>query len=623
MPLPCQMARAYSLQPNSSPSPSQIKSVFAEMQDLVKSKSHKRASKVDIVSRVDLDQTKLFRKNGKPNHKLIHSTFLRLYQQNEFKLAMQLANRMCRLNIIPDNNTFSILAKILVKEDIALVGPVLVNMMHTVVRRKIPVNDHFLDTISWSVRSAKDPLYPRTINFLLEKWCEIFPGRWDPPQERRFSDSIGFAMTNNQLEAACYSYYQARQNGVSIDRLPSDLLTQEMLMKSRDIEIPLKIVQDAESDGISLPDKYFYSFLQVAIDKRDYDVCKFACLRIRNSDSFVIPSGLLKPLIEICAPHGDVQLCTQLLKDFALLGHNRLPTSIAISLIDLLVHNEKFYKDQDDGINKIDLDALTNFLHNLSTIHDIHPNLSIRYMSTFSMKKFAAHFKGENLHNLIDETIKYCDNNKFNASLRTLVMNYILQAISVAQYPSLVFYTFFKFVDKDSTLQDFSPNSDTFSCLLSSAYRIRNAKKLTYVIYKQMIDVYNIQPTRQHFELILKANLVGTELTSILYFLNQMHIANVNLRNNIHYLIYKNFHAVGDSRFEKLFRTNDLGNALSNYAYFPSDSTLRRGDVRGNNPKSYFHKTDLFNCSKFEDGWQYNSKPVPMVDFSTSRLFSR
>jgi hypothetical protein len=604
--------RVYSSSPphasHSSPTSLKLESILENVRTLrssleEQSKKREAASErtsLDFIPRTDLNMPSLYKSGKRPDYDLICSLLVQHYRKNDFDSAMNVVNRMAKLKITPDSRTLSVIADILFKQDIAIVGPVVLNLLETAIKHKIRVSQRFLDSIAWSSRFAKDPLYPRAVEQLLREWCRLFPDSWTYSESRRTSNSIVSHMGVNELEATYNEYLQAKEKGISANELPLNILTQELLVKSKDVTAVMDIIKYVESSQLTLSTKLYYTLLQSAIDTLDYDSCKFAYLRVRELSNSTIPAGQLRPLIDICASHADQILCERLIKDFAMLGYSSLPVSTAISLVELLTKTEK---SSENGLEN----TLEKIFDGLSTIFDLQPSLNARQLSNSGRELATSYRDEDSLHILINQTIRYCKTHDTTVQFRTFLMNYVLQAVTLSQYPSSAFYTFHRFINKTTSQQEFSPDASTFMLLLSNAYRMGNAKKLSYVIYNQMVEDYKIQPNRGHFELILKTQLVGTDLASILYFLNQMRIHNVVLRNNIHYLIYRNFEAVGDSRFAKLFR-GDLHNNLEKYSEFPADVVLRRGNLSGDVPKKYFHKTDLLNCEKYNDGWLNTSR---------------
>lgn len=534
----------------------------------------------------DIESLPLIKQNKNPDYQLIGSLLTHYDRRNQLQPALQLANRMLSLKITPSSQILSCLVSLLLKQDRTTVEPVLLAMFESAVKFNISLSHRLLRSLTWSMRATKDPLYPHAVKSLVDKLA-LQSENWQYSPEERASDLILAYIQTGQIEAAYHEYCQASDQQLKLNELPLRALTEELLLKIRETGPVVEIVKDAERYGVPVADRVYYIILSHSVEQLDYEMSKFAYSRIRQLNNPIIPTGILIPFLTVCASHGDTELCKAILKHMALQGTTSLPVPAAVALIDLVVKTKP-------DINTV--------LETLETVHALQPALTVVDILP-SCKELVAGKDEDELSSLINQVIQFTNTRPgISLSMRTFLMNCIVLGVGLSRQASYGFYVFHRFINKTTSSQDFVPDNTTFFGLFSCAYRLGNAKKFSYIIYKDMIERFGLKPDRRLFETILKTQLVGRDYSSALYFLNQMRAHNVNLRNNMHYLLYRNFQEMRDRRFSNLFK-GDLAKNLERYDQFPLDEDLKRAELGQQFAKRYYSTSDFLNCQNYKEGW--------------------
>lgn len=145
----------------------------------------------------------------------------------------------------------------------------------------------------------------------------------------------------------------------------------------------------------------------------------------------------------------------------------------------------------------------------------------------------------------------------------------------------------------------FIPDTETLQQLVFGAYRLGDAKKLSYLVYHECCVKYKVIPSRNTFETLIRIALTGKHYDTVFYFLSEMHKHRIPMREHVNRSIMKRFDNVSDSRYRELFP--NVADSLKAYTEFVSDDTLESSISRGKYPYNY--QKDAKNSHDFIHGW--------------------
>lgn len=510
------------------------------------------------------------------------------YGRNDFSNAMRLSNKLAQANYIPSAENLEWIVKILVTKDPAYCCPVLLNILKLVVDRNIDVRPSVIHAIKWQFRHSTDP-------FIMEASFHLF-NRLRSAKRRYLmtltnvnsaGDRIQILIRAERLEEAYTVYRQTIEaHGVSydvLDKLPVHQLIQHLLMNVNEGAQVIEIFRELQSIQYKIRLDSWILLLQVCLSQCDGDGIRFAW---ENIDKTHVPSHLLLSLLQNSEEIDDNEMIERILIELSqrqLHGKSfQLTPSLAASLLDVQVR-----RDAD----------IIQVLHSLEVISGIQANIPFKetpilleYLGTVDIDK----------DELFDKVVDYAKDKE--SAFRTLLMNALLMGYNNYWSPTAAFYMYRKFMKCEDV--HFEPNIDTFETLVSAAFRLGNAKKLSFVIYREFVDERRVQPNRYVFETIIQSSLIGKGYESLFYFLYEMRKYKVSLRKNIHGFISKRFALMNDDRYRDLFPDVDKG--LRDYAYFVTDNDLEQSVARYSStsitPYSFFR--DYNNSSDFIEGWR-------------------
>lgn len=191
-----------------------------------------------------------------------------------------------------------------------------------------------------------------------------------------------------------------------------------------------------------------------------------------------------------------------------------------------------------------------------------------------------------------------CKATSISQSTRTLLMNVVLDRFSSERKPSFVLISYRKFVDAGAV-----PDQDTFYIVINAAYRLGNAKKLSYAIYQEMHTQYGIEPTGAIMETILNCQFTGTDYSSANYFLAQMALKKIPLRYQVRHLLTSRASKMGDDSFAKKLAAID-----PNTTRFCTDFQLEKSASSTQGVLRYSFHRDRLNTFRFKQiSTKYNN----------------
>jgi hypothetical protein len=149
-----------------------------------------------------------------------------------------------------------------------------------------------------------------------------------------------------------------------------------------------------------------------------------------------------------------------------------------------------------------------------------------------------------------------------------------------------------------------TPNQESFKILVQAALFIRNAKKLTYTIYNEMVQTYGIQPTSGIMERIVMCQLTGRAHDSVLYFVAEARQRGIHLMSGTVSGVRK---TLKDER--RLLKILDDPSFPGDEPWsFISDLRLQGGSTKKLGYRSYDAKRDISNTRSFLNGWDLEKR---------------
>ncbi|VVT58274.1 uncharacterized protein SAPINGB_P006124 [Magnusiomyces paraingens] len=201
-------------------------------------------------------------------------------------------------------------------------------------------------------------------------------------------------------------------------------------------------------------------------------------------------------------------------------------------------------------------------------------------------------------------TISESDSPKF----RTFLLNLVVRSHRQLWSPSASLYAFRAFLHAGVA----TPDASTFEELAASAMVMKHSKLLSLRIYEDC-ELFGITPTPRMYELLIRANARGRNLTSLLYFLSRVPDPEQTLPTYLKSFLYHQFERTHDKRYKELMDT-PLG-LRAQYSEFPSYSDLKASNSR---PRpgiisDYSFLQDLAYSKNYLAGWPFEELPPPKV----------
>lgn len=361
---------------------------------------------------------------------------------------------------------------------------------------------------------------------------------------------------------AAYNIYVTRVLGKEAHYWNEGLHFQLMnaLLNSYDGEEAFVVYKDALRRGYVVDKSKLARVLEICILKRDYesilDIKTFEQTKFDRSILELLSVEQLQAVVNLGTVNNDISMVHSAMA--LLMQKTGTITSQLVSCIGQLT--------QRDGISTIQL--LTH----------LKPNLTLEDVPLLSFESF-------------DRNV---DLSKYPTELQTLVMNCRIRAAYHDKTPTFAFQQY-----QLHRSNGVIPDNQTLQLLASSAYRLGNAKKLSYLIFKDCMK-FDIKPTRRTFESFLRISLTGKKFDSIFYWLKYMRLHQVKLRDHLHWNIKKRFDKIKDDQYVNILKQT----SLLEYYNFPTDEQLQESSTRGGETMlSYHAESDFKNCHDWSTQW--------------------
>ncbi|KAA8916284.1 hypothetical protein TRICI_001566 [Trichomonascus ciferrii] len=500
----------------------------------------------------------------------------RYFHLRQFDKAMMLAKRLESAQWIPSAQQMDYLVSILADMDeIKSTGACLLNMLNVVSERKLKVSAHTIRRFAWEFRKCQDPFIRKAAHELLYENRQLIKYK-ELEESKYWCDLISGYLSTFEVDQAYAKYMELKNRyGVS-EKVPFIELAQKLLIQQEAFVEAKEVCNDALAFGIDIPSKISLLLLGLANSHSHIETLKFSWGLLTSQKRLShVPDGMLTKTLQVAGEHGSMDLMEPIASEFASRGLNEFLPIVASSIVE--------------GISTHS--PIERILRTLETMHLLQPKLDTRDFPVL-MEGLASY----NVNELYDRVSAFCtkNSNQLLPGFLTLIMNLVLASLRTFRTPSSMFYMYRRLEQTG-----FTPDTETLQQLVFGAYRLGDSKKLSYLIYHECCVKYQVTPSRQTFETLIRIALTGKRYDTVFYFLSEMHKYRVPMREHVNRSIMKRFDRRNDSRYRDLFP--HVANSLKNYSHFVSDDALESSVSRGKYPYNY--QKDSKNAHDFIHGW--------------------
>lgn len=513
------------------------------------------------------------------NDKMVTELIRLSVRSGDAKQMFSLCSRLEALQYTPTPEQISLIITVITEHsDYRYSAVVLLNLLRLIVENDMTVDEKTIHRIRWCLRSSQDV-------FIVEKGHELLLQHFSSKYPRLINDvvlmgdKIHSLIQGNEIELAYYSYRSVIRsigaNDMLFRTLPAQLLLNRVMAVLGASQEAMVICRDLLTARQTITIATWEALLSLSIYNKDYDTAYEVMQKIGDQQYGTIGNQLIEDILKLAGEFGDLEMVRIMLQERVRRGQLTLSPALAASVVDSFAATNN----------------LENILAALETIFLLQPDLSdkdmpavLEYIGTMSKDPDIA----------INIAMAYSDIR--TPAFRTLVMNIILSAYFEHWSPSAAFFAYRKLVNT----KKFTPDERTLEVLVESAVRIGNSKKLGHAIYRELVDEFNVTPTRHAMEGLVKLSTVGTKFDSALYFVAEMIRRQIPLREVITRSVRNAFSLYNDPRLDQLL-TNP--SEASKYTHFPDDDTVNAGYSRSSH-RGYLNTRDDHLCKDFVEGWQ-------------------
>lgn len=532
------------------------------------------------------------------SNKYVTDCYKRFFHLSKFEKAINLSLKLENAKWIPNAQQIDYLVSILAdKDDSKVTGPCLLNILTVITTKKLQVSSHTIRRLKWEFGRSKDLLLKESAYQLLygkdKRRKNFLPTKFlDELNEHiQVSDMMIGLLASQEIDRAYARYVNLKEGGALADaaaNLPFNELVKQLLVSQDSLEEALEVYHDATQYGGVVREDALLLLLDRGVSYHNIDIVK--CIWDRISTPEIIPDKLLLKMLQVTGEHGastveySESMATEYVSRKRMIYESTISVPFASSIIDAIARTSN---------------SLFRTLKVLDTMYYLQPKLSVRDLPILAESVAGFVTSADKVDTLFSEVSTFCS--KKSDSFRTLVMNLVLTSTRTYRTPSSMFYLYRK-LERDS----FIPNNETLQQLIFGAYRLGNSKKLSYLIYKECVEKHDIEPTRLVFETLIRNSMTGKSFDSLFYFLNEMRVHRVKMREHINRSISKRFEKAGDARYKELFSNKtSVDESLKMHADFISDEKLALTSSTGKGKKElpYNYSKDVKNCHDFVNGW--------------------
>jgi hypothetical protein len=524
--------------------------------------------------------------------------FDRYAAQRDHASGLLLATRIAESKLPPPPKIAGSILRLLSDQDQRLVAPVVLRMFEDIVERRIYLSDSALDSLIWILRSTVDP-------FARTAYYELFQDYFEYAKKKqkhflRVDISYMHSLLENgefeeartvftRLVAALAAEKDANIQASALKVLPIENMFQTFVAKWDDVDFGCIIIDAMITLDIDIGSKYWSVLLEAGLKARNEEAINYVWRQAVQPGKFSPSIYSLKTIVDLFSDSLSSTAAEALQRlslqdptgpasksDVANVFHLHLNAVQRSSPVTA----ELYFK----GLQSL-LDYLPSVeLQDLAATHDILHKIIVTTPAD----------------QLVDTIISVNNENSDHASEQrflTLAMNLVLYTTSAHSNASDCLNFYRSFINAEV-----KPSSSTFEFLALAAFRLKNAKKLSYIIFRECTG-YGFTPTAITLMYLIRASLPGRELETTLFYVSQITgKPETVLPGYFVSHLRRTFEQAGDGRLMALLRAPEA--LRSTYQDFPSDRVLSRSVARGKDKYSYLY--DVGNCHRFEHGWDAN-----------------
>ncbi|CAN6617830.1 hypothetical protein TRVA0_007S00892 [Trichomonascus vanleenenianus] len=463
----------------------------------------------------------------------------------------------------------SLLQALRLVNNASVTGVPTVNLLQYASDHGIKVNSTGIQHAEHLIRSSSDP-------FVCEAGSRLL-------QALGYSRSdilcikITSCIQSLDIDSACYytsELGKCNPSALQLAKLPTKKLIQILLDNNALAEV-LSLMELLRSRELPIDNETWLLVLESALREYDYDNAKLIYRKI-DSAHCDIPQTMYSVILQLAAEKGDIAF----LKDLAFRVEPYTTVEVG-ALIDAFANHPPT--------------ITTDLIKTAYTVFQINSGVHPKDTPAFNhlLASWVLNHLKSNTTKVVVETLKGLD-----GLYKTFLLSCMLYGLRMSHTPAVASFKLYRDL---STSADIAPDTTTLDQLLFTAYYFGNSKKLSYLIYQEVVS-HDVVPSRAAFETLLRIALSGSRYDSVFFFMKEMRRFKVPLRTHIHRTIMSRFRKIGDIRYEKLFPNVDSN--LSN-AEFPTDEELRRSSrTKKSVNVTYSYKRDMLNCEDFVNGWK-------------------
>lgn len=521
--------------------------------------------------------------------------FDRYAAQRDHASGLLLATRIAESKLPPPPKITGSILRILSDQDQRLIAPVVLRMFEDIVERQIYLSDSALDSLIWILRSTVDP-------FARTAYYELFQDYFKYAKKKqkhflRVEISYMHSLLENgefeeartvftRLVAALAAEKDANIQESALKVLPIENMFQTFVAKWNDVEFGCVIIDAMVTLDIDIGAKYWSALLEAGLKARNEETIKYVWHQAVQPGKFSPSIYSLKAIVDLFSDSSS-SVAAEALQRLSLQD----PTGVAsnsdvVNVFHLHLNAAQRSSPVTAEVYFKGLQALLDYLpsaelQDLAATHDI-------------LHKTIVATPAEQL---VDTIMAVSNENSDHASEQrflTTAMNLVLYSTSAHGHASDCLNFYRSFVNKKV-----KPSASTFEFLALAAFRLKNSKKLSYMIFRECTG-YGFTPIAITLMYLIRASLPGRELETTLFYVSQITgKPETVLPGYFVSHLRRTFEQAGDGRLMALLRAPEA--LRSTYQDFPKDRVLSRSVARGKDKYSFLY--DVGNCHRFEHGW--------------------
>lgn len=592
----------------SSASASNFKPGFRTTSKLVTEYQRKQEQKSDKSRQVDsLKQISQFTRwksgmtlfrvlaNGhkEVDHRKIIQAFKTYERTGDLKSTMHLCNRMKELNVSPHSICVESIIKIVeAKADSLVAQEFYLNLLYSVKSHDIKLNKSTFGLLTGKIRFIKDC-------FVREAFYETAIGLIQTNEQFKSFKSIldrdhAISCLNDGDMEKAYSKFIELEKRHGLDGFPYDRFVQYLVDRTDGLTEAMGIFHRHAKKLSSMSIIYL---LKENIERKNAKGLVEILSYLQQSDHSVsLPISYATRLISLL--EGHIEVFPSIIKLFSY--SDQLDKQVATALINAIAAS-KSATESDELLLAEKLTACIEILilqRNLRA-KDL-PNLGSlisEILQIHGMKHGTAL-----LARVLNDCLRKAPTEEelFRDGILGILMDTALINYLKTKNASEVFTLHGNF----RLLSTNANSSTTLELLLAAAERLRNSKKLSYVIC-ECFSNEGFQISKRAYERAIKNQLRGTRYESVFYFLLQMTKSRIPLSRSLISIIDSEFRKIDDRSFEKFRLLDDksLQVFIRANENFPSDDKLKQTDLAGEARWNYNAEYDIRESRKFMKRW--------------------